>query len=210
MPDILFHPYDSSPFSEEGPRLPRHQAAGLGCGGSTREHAQAELAALTGGYRRIPVMQISTDIYYDSQLIVRELERRYREPSLFPQGARGLAYANALWSDRIVFQAAVAIIFARLGDKVPPAFIKDRTALAGRSFDPAAMQAAVPHIKKQMRSHSALLCDQLADQRRFLTGDIPGLADANAYYNLWFLRSAFPRRRAFIKLCRAWLRGSSG
>ena len=39
---------------------------------------------------------------------------------------------------------------------------------------------------------SALLCDQLADQRRFLTGDFPGLADANAYCNLWFLRFAFP------------------
>ena len=92
-------------------------------------------------------MQIGADIYCDSQLIVRERERRYRDPSLFPQGDRGLAYANAQWSDRIVFQAAVALIFTGLGDKVPPAFIKDRTALAKRPFDPAAMQAAVPHIE---------------------------------------------------------------
>ena len=75
MPDILFLQHDSSPFSEEVPRLPRHQVAGLGCSGSTRNHAQAELVALTGGYRRIPVMQIRADIYCDSQLIVHELER---------------------------------------------------------------------------------------------------------------------------------------
>ena len=192
MPDILFHQYDSSPFSEKVRVCLGIKQLAWAAVDQPVIMPKPELVALTGGYRRIPVMQIGADIYCDSQLIVRELERRYPEPSLFPQGDRGLAYANALWSDRAVFQAAVAIIFAGLGDKVPAAFIKDRTALSGRSFDPAAMQAAVPHMTAQMRSHIALLSDQLADQRRFLTGDMPGLADANAYYNLWFLRSAFP------------------
>ena len=108
------------------------------------------------------------------------------------KGLTGLAYTNALWSDRAVFQAAVAIIFGGLGDKVPPAFIADRTALSGRSFDSTAMQAAIPHMEMQMRAHIALLSDQLADGRGFLTGNRPGLVDANAYYNLWFIRSAFP------------------
>ena len=192
MPDILFHQYDSSPFSEKVRVCLGIEQLVWAAVDQPVIMPKPELVALTGGYRRIPVMQIGADIYCDSQLIVRELERRYPEPSLFPQGDRGMAYANALWSDRAVFQAAVAIIFAGLGDKVPAAFVKDRTALSGRSFDPAAMQAAVPHMTAQMRSHIALLSDQLADQRRFLTGDMPGLADANAYYNLWFLRSAFP------------------
>ena len=192
MPDILFHQYVSSPFSEKVRVCLGIKQLAWAAVDQPVIMPKPELVALTGGYRRIPVMQIGADIYCDSQLIVRELERRYPEPSLFPQGDRGLAYANALWSDRAVFQAAVAIIFAGLGDKVPAAFIKDRTALSGRSFDPAAMQAAVPHMTAQMRSHIALLSDQLADERRFLTGDMPGLADANAYYNLWFLRSAFP------------------
>jgi glutathione S-transferase len=155
-----------------------------------------ELVALTGGYRRIPVMQIGADIYCDSQLIVRELERRFSEPTLFPQGDQGLAHANAMWSDRTVFQAAAAIIFGGLGDKVPTAFIKDRTALSGRSFDPAAMQAAVPQMEEQMRAHIALLSDQLADGRRFLTGDHPGLVDANGYY---IIRSPFPRAASLFE-----------
>ena len=75
---------------------------------------------------------------------------------------------------------------------LPPAFIKDRTALTGRAFDPEAMQAAIPHMEAQLRAHNALLSEQLADGRAFLNGDRPGLVDANAYYNLWFIRSAFP------------------
>ena len=191
MPDILFHQYASSPFSEKVRVCLGIKQLAWGAVDQPIIMPKPELVALTGGYRRIPVMQIGADIYCDSTLIVRELERRYPAHSLFPQGDGGLAHANALWTDRAVFQAAVAIIFGGLGDKVPPAFIKDRTALSGRAFDPAAMQAAVPHMEAQMRAHIALLSDQLADGRGFLTGDRPGLIDANAYYNLWFIRSAF-------------------
>ena len=192
MPDILFHQYDSSPFSEKVRVCLGIKKLAWAAVDQPVIMPKPELVALTGGYRRIPVMQIGADIYCDSQLIVRELERRFPEPTLFPQGNHGLAHANAMWSDRAVFQAAVTIIFGGLGDKVPAAFINDRTALSGRSFDPAAMQAAVPHMEAQLRAHIALLSDQLADGRRFLTGDRAGLVDANGYYNLWFIRSAFP------------------
>ena len=192
MPDILFHQYASSPFSEKVRVCLGIKNLAWGAVDQPIIMPKPELVALTGGYRRIPVMQIGADIYCDSTLIVRELERRYPAHTLFPQGDGGLAHANALWTDRAVFQAAVAIIFGGLGDKVPPAFIADRTALSGRSFDFAAMRAALPHMEAQMRAHVALLSDQLADGRGFLTGDRPGLVDANAYYNLWFIRSAFP------------------
>lgn len=192
VPDIVFHHYESSPFSEKVRVCLGIKKLAWAAVNQPVIMPKPELVALTGGYRRIPVMQIGADIYCDSQLIVRELERRFPQPTLFPQGDQGLAYANAMWSDRAVFQAAVAIIFGGLGDKVPVAFINDRTALSGRSFDPAAMQAAVPHMEVQMRAHIALLSNQLADGRRFLTGDRAGLVDANGYYNLWFIRSAFP------------------
>ena len=192
MPDILFHQYDSSPFSEKIRVCLGIKQLAWAAVDQPVIMPKPELVALTGGYRRIPVMQIGADIYCDSQLIVRELERRYPPPTLFPQGDHGLAYANAMWSDRALFQAAVAIIFGGLGNQVPAAFINDREALSGRPFNPTAMQAAVPHMKAQMRAHIALLSDQLADGRSFLTGDRAGLVDANGYYNLWFIRSAFP------------------
>src|SRR5205085_714114 len=49
-----------------------------------------DLTALTGGYRKTPVLQIGADIYCDSQLIMRELERRHPSPSFYPAG-RGAA-----------------------------------------------------------------------------------------------------------------------
>ena len=192
MPDILLHQYDTSPFSVKVRVCLGIKRLAWAAVDQPVIMPKPELVALTGGYRRIPVMQIGADIYCDSQLIVRELERRYPQPTLFPGGDRGLAHANAMWTDRAVFQAAVAIIFGGLGDKVPASFVKDRTALSGRSFDPATMQAAIPHMEAQMRAYIALLSDQLADGRQFLTGDLAGLVDANAYYNLWFMGSAFP------------------
>ena len=46
------------------------------------------LTALTGGYRKTPVLQIGADIYCDSQLIMRELERRYPSPEFLSGRSR--------------------------------------------------------------------------------------------------------------------------
>ena len=208
MPEILLHQYASSPFAEKIRVCLGIKGLAWGAVDEPVIMPKPELVALTGGYRRIPVMQIGADIYCDSQLIVRELERRFPEPTLFPAGHSGLIQATALWTDRVVFQSAVAIIFGGLGDKVPEAFIKDREALRGGPFDPAAMSAAIPHMTRQLRAHVALLSEQLADGRAFLTGESAGLADANAYYNLWFVRSAYaPAASAFDDLPHvgAWL-----
>lgn len=201
MPDVLLHQYDSSPFSEKV----RICLGIKGLAWSAVEQPvimpKPDLVALTGGYRRIPVMQIGADIYCDSQLIVRELERRFPDPTLFPAKDVGLGYATGLWTDRQMFQAAVAIIFGGLGDRVPSAFVEDREKLSGRAFDLAAMRAAAPHAMEQIRAHAALISDQLADGRKFLSGELPSLVDANAYYNLWFIKHAFPPgMRAFREI----------
>lgn len=192
MTEILLHQYDSSPFSEKVRVCLGIKGLAWGAVDEPVIMPKPELTRLTGGYRRIPVMQIGADIYCDSQLIVRELERRFPEPTLFPSGDAGLVHATALWTDRATFQAAVAIIFGGLGDRVPPEFVKDREALSGRPFDTAAMSAAVPHMRRQFRAHAALISEQLSDGRVFVGGDRPGLADANCYYNFWFVRAAFP------------------
>src|SRR5213082_125759 len=81
MTDIILHHYDTSPYSEK---------VRLGFGLKGLSWASVELpqimpkpklTALTGGYRKTPVLQIGADIYCDSQLIMRELERRYPTPS---------------------------------------------------------------------------------------------------------------------------------
>ncbi len=187
---IILHHYDISPFSEKVRVV-------LGIKG-LEWHAvdqpvimpKPELTCLTGGYRKIPVMQIGADIYCDSQVIISELERRFPD-SAMPDTA-GLGYALGFWTDREVFQAAVAVIFGGIGDHVDEAFKKDREALSGRPFDTEQMKQAVPVMTEQLRAHMGFLEGQLADGRKFLGGDKPGLADANAYYNIWFVRTVNP------------------
>ena len=86
---IILHHYDISPYSEKV-RL------GLGLKGLAWASVEIpvimpkpDLTALTGGYRKAPVLQIGADIYCDSQLIMRELERRHPSPSFIrPVAAR--------------------------------------------------------------------------------------------------------------------------
>jgi glutathione S-transferase len=196
--EIILHQYDVSPFSEK-------VRVALGIKGLDWYAVdqpvimpKPELTALTGGYRRIPVMQIGADVYCDTQIILRELERRFPEPSLFVGGDRALGWGLGLWTDRPFFQAAVAVIFGSAGDAVDEAFRKDREALSGRPFDTEAMKAAVPPMKEQLRAHLDWLETQLGDGRTFLMDDAPGLADVNAYYNLAFVRWIAPEGAAVI------------
>jgi glutathione S-transferase len=204
--EIIFHHYWTSPFSEKV-RL----AFGLkGLAWRSVEQPtimpKPHLIPLTGGYRKIPVMQIGADIYCDSQLILAELERRFPEVPLMPNG--GLSHAVGFWADRVVFQAAVAVIFGSLGDKVDPAFVKDREALSGRPFDPAQMAAAVPLMREQFRAHTSFLEAQLKARGLYLSGAHATVSDIHAHMNVWFLSSFTPAEAekllAEFPLVRAW------
>jgi glutathione S-transferase len=195
---ILLHQYDISPFSEK-------VRVAFGIKGLSWYAVdqpvimpKPELIALTGGYRKIPVMQIGADIYCDTQIILRELERRYPEPSLFVGGDCGIGWGMGCWTDRILFQTAVGVIFGSAGDAVDEAFKKDREKLMGRPFDTDQMKAAVPMLKEQLRAQIDWLESQLADGRAFLMGDRAGIADVNAYYNLAFIRWIAPEGVAII------------
>lgn len=187
---IIFHQYDLSPFSEKVRVIFGIKGLEWHAVDQPVIMPKPELTALTGGYRRIPVMQIGADIYCDTQIIIRELDRRFPDPAL-PDGD-GLGQALGFWSDRAMFQAAVAVIFGSIGDQVDERFIRDREALMGRPFDIEQMKQAVPLMTEQLRAHMAMLERRLAGGRPFLMGEAPGLADATAYYNIWFVRAANP------------------
>ncbi|WP_439817559.1 glutathione S-transferase family protein [Zavarzinia sp. CC-PAN008] len=184
---IILHQYDISPFSEKVRTV-------LGIKG-LEWHAciqpvimpKPDLVPLTGGYRKIPVMQIGADIYCDSQIIIRELDRRFPKVPLLNASDKAIGYGLGMWTDRSFFQAVVAVLFG--GNwQVDEAFVKDREALMGRPFDIQAMRAGVPLMREQLRAHVDTLEQQLADGRPFLLGDRPGLFDVDAYHNIAFIR----------------------
>jgi glutathione S-transferase len=190
MTAIILHHYDTSPYSEK-------VRIGLGLKGLAWASVELpqimpkpKLTALTGGYRKTPVLQIGADIYRDSQLIMRELERRYPTPSFYPAG-RGAADALAWWAEKTTFSPAAGILFAKKPDALPEGFLEDRAKFSGRNIDPIAMMAAVPNLLDQLRAHFDWLDQMLADGRSFLQGPAAGLADLAAYHPVWFLQQNF-------------------
>jgi len=185
---IILHHFDQSPFSEKIRLIFGFKGISWKSVRIPRIMPKPDLMPLTGGYRRTPVLQIGADVFCDTQIIIREIERRFPSPTLFPSGNLGLSWALGFWSDRAFFQNAVNLIFGVLGEKVPPEFIEDRTKLRGAKFDVKAMKAAIPQMRDQFRAHTGWIEAQLADGRDWLIGDF-SLADVNAYMNVWYVRS---------------------
>ena len=187
MSGLILHHYDTSPFSEKVRLM-------LGLKGLAWDSVQApvimpkpDLIPLTGGYRRIPVLQIGADVYCDTQVILAELEAR--APG--PRAASGADWAVNFWADRPFFGITVPIIFGALGEATTPEFIADREKLSGRPFNVAAMQAAAPLMVPQWRAQAAWIEEGLSETD-WLAGDAPGLADIAAYMNIWFLSRNLP------------------
>jgi glutathione S-transferase len=189
MSEIILHHYPASPVSEkvrvglgikrlawrsvEIPRLP----------------PKPDVMPLTGGYRRTPIMQIGADIYCDSQCILRELQRRFPEPTFFPGGGDGLPWGISRWTDGL-FDVAVRLSMGANVDQLPEPFAKDRVRLfLGPTGDLKKEQADLPHIIAQLRAQFGWIDQRLAGGRRFMLGNEPGLPDALTYYLVWFVRA---------------------
>lgn len=189
MSEIILHHYPQSPVSEK-------VRVGLGLKGLAWRSVEAprlppkpDLTALTGGYRRAPVLQIGADIYCDSQCILRELQRRFPEPTFYPGGSDGMVWGISRWTDTEVFTLAIKVVLGANADQLPEAFAKDRGRLyLGPQWDLKKEQADLPHIIAQLRTHLGWMDQRLATGRRFMLGDDPGLPDALVYYLAWFLR----------------------
>ena len=86
QPDIILHHYDTSPFSEKVRLLLGLRGLSWGSVIQPVIMPKPDLTPLTGGYRRIPVLQIGADVYCDTQVILAELEARHID---YVRGAQG-------------------------------------------------------------------------------------------------------------------------
>ncbi len=188
MSDMILHHYPNSPFSEKvrvafGVKQAPWKSVVI-----PSVLPKPDLMPLTGGYRKTPVMQVGADVYCDTQLIMLEIEKRIPSPPLLPKGREGEARALAMWIDRNIFWAAVGVVMGALGDKLPEAFLKDRSAFSGRSFDAAALKAAAPMALQQTYAQLVIAEQMLADGRPHLLGAAPSLADCALYNPVWFIK----------------------
>ena len=85
MSDIILHHYEESPFAEKIRLILGFKRLSYRSVLVPMMLPKPDVIALTGGYRRAPMMQIGSDIYCDTALIAEVLERIQPEPPLYPQ-----------------------------------------------------------------------------------------------------------------------------
>lgn len=188
MRELILWSYDASPFTQKALGLLALKGVEWSWVETPMLPPKDDLMELTGGYRGTPVLQIGADIYVDSQLIARELERRFPQPTLFPHG-RGYELAMVKWSDAF-FRSALRIALALMLPQWPAEFRNDRQYLFP-DIDFDTVGDDLEHARSQFRAHASLLEQQLAGGRDFLGGDQAGLSDIQAYPFLWLARGAF-------------------
>lgn len=194
MPPIILHHFDASPFAEKIRLV-------LGFKGIEWLGVQIpmimpkpDVVALTGGYRKTPLLQIGADVYADTALIARVLDGLGSGPTLYPASAP-LAPALAQWADWQLFwtvvdfasqPAAAAHRWRETPPEVVAAVVADRTPFRASVPKQTAADAAA-----NLQQMLALLALQVDDGRPFLYG-VPSIADFSVAHCLWHLRRAGP------------------
>ena len=147
-----------------------------------------DLTPLTGGYRRIPVMQIGADIYCDTTLMIRVLEKLYSEPTCLPADQVGAAALIEDWADHRLFLQVVPPVVVELQPAFPQGFFADRSAMSS-GFTAEAFTVAAPYALAQTKHSLTHLNAQLA-QHPFLLGDRFTVADAACFHCVWLLKNS--------------------
>ncbi len=193
---LILHQYATSPFSEKIRAILSFKDVPWTAVEIPAVLPKPDLIALTGGYRKTPVLQIGAHLYCDTALIAEVLERLAPSPAIFPPESAGTARFFAQWADSTLFWTAVAYSFqpdgaaailAHLTPEERKVFADDRAEFRGRipRMRPAEATAALLIYFRRFDT-------MLIDGRVWLLGMSASIADFAVYHCLWFIRRAGP------------------
>ena len=191
MAELILHHYLSSPFSEKARLILGYKKLAWKSVLVPRHSPKPDVVALTGGYRKTPVLQVGADIYCDTALIADVLEHIQPSPTIYPEPRKGIARILAQWADTTLFWSAVkhdlgpqgaVTKFGGAAPEVARAILEDRKAMGIdlSGINPADSSAAY-------KSYLGWLSDMLQWQS-YLLGGAPCIADFSAYHALWLVQ----------------------
>ncbi len=186
MSDLILHHYDLSPFAEKI-RL------AFGLKGLAWHSVETPMVLpkpdhfeLTGGYRRVPVLQVRADIYCDTHLITRVLDRLHPTPPLSPPGLETVEHALSRWAETSFMMVVLA--YFGIGGVFPEEFVEDRRkTMVPPGLDLDATAKVLPTKLSQLSDNIRRLDALLTDNRCFLLGKAACAADLSAYHPLMML-----------------------
>ena len=216
----VLHHYPVSPFAEKARLMLGFKRLAWKSVQIPLIMPKPDVVALTGGYRRTPILQVGADIYCDTALIARVLEELAPAPSFFPRRDSYALQAAAQFADTTLFWNTVPVGFTPgtgmmkifFKDAAPEylaAFGKDRSAYRGSSRRGPAheckanLAGLLPRIEAQLAAP-------------FLFGTEPCYADFSLYHALWPLWlpedlrpmfAPYPRMLAFMERMTAFGHG---
>lgn len=191
MTNLILHHFTTSPFGEKIRLALGYKQLAWKSVLIPPIMPKPDVVALTGGYRRTPVLQVGADIFCDTALICDVLEHLQPVPTLYPGPVKGLARVLAQWADTTLFWTLIAgpkpaaHMYGGLPDAAK-AFAQDRNAMIGNMARPSA-----PDATAAARSYLRRLNNMLQDQP-WLTGAAASVADFAVYHSLWFTRIRSP------------------
>ena len=194
MSELILHHYAFSTFSEKVRAVLGYKGLAYRSVDIPGLPPRPLLAPLTGGYRRVPVLQVGADIYCDTSLILPALDRLHPARALGSEGlATGLATGLAFAWERQMWIPTIGVLVHYIGEHIPPDFIKDRKeGYLGIDIGKAAMAPQFEQHVQFLRAQYAWLKAALADGRHFLFGNAPGVADFACWQTTFLLRKNCP------------------
>jgi glutathione S-transferase len=194
MKQLILHHYPMSPFAEKIRLVLGFKGLHWSSVNIPSIMPKPDLTALTGGYRRTPVLQIGADIYCDTALIADVIEALAPQPTLYPQGIAGASRILAQWADSTLFWTAIPYTMqpaglAKMFEGVPPEAVK------AFGDDRNVFRANMPRMRPGDASAAfALYLDRLEDMlgQSFFLGANASIADFSIYHCLWFVARGGP------------------
>lgn len=194
MSSIVLHHFDASPFSEKVRLLLGYKELAWESVQIPRIMPKPDLMPLTGGYRKTPVMQLGRDIYCDTRLIARTIERVAPEPPALPKAQLASISALEHMADRQMFLAAIPVLFRPAGrralqEKLGADYLARFQADRAKLFAGGSVSRPDDSFSRAVWEPTLAALDAQLAHAPFLLGDAPTLADFAVFHPVWYVRS---------------------
>jgi glutathione S-transferase len=190
MKQLILHHYPMSPFAEKIRLIMGFKAIHWSSVIIPNVMPKPDVVALTGGYRKTPILQIGADIYCDTALIADVIEAQAPRPSLYPSGVAGASRILAQWADSTLFwtmipyamqPAGAAHMFSGAAPEAMKVFSDDRVVFRAnlpRMRGPEALAAFTLYLER---------LESMLGKQDYFFGAAASIADFSIYHNLWFV-----------------------